>query len=455
MNIARAAKGAASLLMVFGLVALVACQAGPAGTPGTPGAKGDKGDTGAAGAPGSAALQAKGDPDERYVILINSTGTGTGNVPTVGNIGNVEEPATSAAVKDLFVGGVAPYTYSIQTPATSGIFTASLKDNVIVVGRRSGQTIAEASYTTGTELTIRATDANGATADKDVAIRANRRPRVWPGPRLSVVVGTQSETYGTGATAKKAKNVATILNINDYGTNPYFSDDPATGNMPLSEGYTFEVTKVSRGTDDKGKSAEHVQAEVTGGNDIKLTGLKSTWASDPSALDASLSDTAAHVPVSVEVTATDPGGLKAKTTIAVTVDGAPRLGDNAPPATVVKKATGTAGIIIRNLDDFYTDPEGATAAVSIVGVALSPTTSGSAALDGDNHLTLTPENPGSATITYDVQSVGVPLAAQASSYLDERYIDRDGDGDADSSTQTGQTLTQVLRQTVTVNITPN
>ena len=288
-----------------------------------------------------------------------------------------------------------------------------------------------------------------------MAIRANRRPRVWPGPRLSVVVGTQSETYGTGATAKKAKNVATILNINDYGTNPYFSDDPATGNMPLGDGYTFEVTKISRGTDDKGKAAEHMQAEMTGGNDIKLTGLKSTWASDPSELDASLSDTAAHVPVSVEVTATDPGGLKAKTTIAVTVDGAPRLGDNAPPANVVKKATGTAGIIIRNLDDFYTDPEGATAGVSIVGVALSPTTSGSAALDGDNHLTLTPENPGSATITYDVQSVGVPLAAQATNYLDERYIDRDGDGDADSSTQTGQTLTQVLRQTITVTITPN
>ncbi len=478
MNIARAAKGAASLLMVFGLVALVACQAGPAGTPG---AKGDKGDTGAAGAPGApgtAALQVVGDASERYAILINNGGTDA--APAVGD---VTKPATSADVTELFIGGVAPITYAISTAAAGGPFTASIKDNAIVVGKRTGAAgnlVDPGSYTTGTTLAVRATDANGATVTKLVAIRANRKPAAFRGetdPQRNVVVGTQSETYGTGATAKKARNVVHILDLKSWSPGAaapatavgLFNDDGTDTSDNKDEDlrdHVIEITKMTRGGDnDPKKAAEHIQVELTAGanglatNGLKITGLKSTW-------DSSLNPDA-HTPVVVELTAMDPGGLKRTNTIRVYVDGAPQVAATPPPPVHSKKATGTAQILIRDLDSFYKDPEKASGAgldVPVADVSAEPSQLAAVTIDSGN-LSATPNNPGKVTITYLIESdeVGLPqqgpagsLRTLALSYLgstgSQGSIDRDGDGAPD--TAAAGVFDQYIQGTVTLNVTP-
>ena len=467
MIIARAAKGAALLLMIFGVVALIGCPAaakGPAGAAGADGAKGDKGDPGATGQPGSAALQAKGDADDRYVILINNGGTDT--APTVGD---VTKPSTSADVSTLFVGGVAPITYTVSA-VTGGPFMASIKagESVITVTKRSGASgnlVAPASYARGTTLTVRATDANGVTAVKNVAIRANRKPTVQGDAdhaRRNVIVGTQSEDMGPASDPDfyKAKNVATIMDLRSWIdeaaapalANPYFWDDgehSSNRDIDLRD-HTFEITKIERGAADAGNAADHLTVELVAGenglaaNGIKLTGLKSTW-------DTSLNPDA-HLPVVITLKATDPGGLSAETTIRVSVDGAPEV-NTAPPASAVTKATGVQKVLIRNLDDFFKDPEQAvgTGLLTAVGdIVVTPATGGTATIDSGN-LALTPNNPGTTTVSYILRSNPIPATG---TYLADNRLDRDGDGESD----TGSAVTpgvQAVRGTITVTITPN
>lgn len=470
MIIARAAKGAALLLMIFGVVALIGCPAAAKGATGAAGAKGDKGDTGAAGpagAPGPAALQAKGDAGASYLILINNGGTDA--APAVGD---VTKPSTSADVTNLFVGGTAPITYTISTAASGGPFTASIKDNMIVVGKRSGTSgnlVDPGSYTTGTTLQVRATDANGATVTKDVAIRANRKPMVEGGTthvRRHVVVGTQSEDMGPASDPDyyKAKNVATIMDLRSYNgpaaspaqPNPYFSDDgdDASGKDDDLGDHTLEIVKLVRGSGDAGNAADHLTAELVAGengnaaNGLKLTGLKSTW--DSSATPP------AHVPVVVTLKATDPAGLSAETTITVIVDGAPEQ-NTAPPASAVKRASGTQGILIRGVTGFYKDPEQAEAGTGLLlaagDVVVTPATSGAGTIDSGN-LALTPNNPGSATVSYILRSNPIPAQPGTQTYLTDAYLDRDGDGDSDTGSNETPGV-QAVRGTITVTISPS
>ena len=415
MNIARAAKGAASLLMVFGLVALVACQAGPAGKAGPAGAKGDTGAAGAPGAPGTAALAAVGGSTTAYDLLINNKGTVA--APTEGDL---KAPSTSADVTKLFVGGAQPVTYTLtQEDAATDHFTAELNDdNVIEVGKRTGSTAdltADTTYTTGgTDIIVRATDANGVVATKAVTIKHNRAP--VPGqnaahPRLKLVVGTQPEEHKTALTPSvtyKAMNKIHNLDISGTRTpapayQPYWAEAGTAAAQVAAvmaeDGttVTFEITKIERGTDDAKKGADHVKAELSGARNhlLSITGLKSTW-------DTSL-DPDNHLPVNVEITATDTGGMSRAITFLVTVDGAPQAGANAPSATFQSRATGVQTPVVRDLADFYTDPEGTDR--SIVGVSIDPPTAGAVAMDGDD-LVLTPNNRGRATITYYVLSEG-------------------------------------------------
>ena len=458
MIIARAAKGAALLLMIFGVVALIGCPAatgGPRGPAGADGDKGDKGDPGATGQPGPAALQAKGDAGERYAILINNAGTTA--APTVGDL---TKPSTSADVTALFVGGVKPITYTISSPPpTTNYFTASIEDNMIVVGKRTGVTAptlttdtrgssvdGEAPYSTGAELAVRATDANGATATKLVAIRHNRAPHVVQGVTASrnfMIVGTQATTYGTGATARKARNVATILDMKDFGINPYFSDD---GDTSLAD-HTLAIKKMTRGSGDDAetKAAEHITAAIgTDGKSITVTGLKSTWDADASP--------AAHVPVKIELEITDPGGMTAESEINVTVDGAPQVGDTDPQdsASITKKAGSAASAVLNNLATFYSDPEGVTA--TFAGVTVTPSVRGSAEVDASGNLMLTPLNRGVVTIKYFVVATGMPADASGN-FLPGNYIDRDGDGSAEVAAEEF-IASQVIEQSIKVTITP-
>ena len=443
MNIARAAKGAASLLMVFGLVALVACQAGPAGTPGAKGAKGDTGPAGAPGAPGPAALGAVAS-DDTHVIYIND-GTNAADDPI---IGNVNDPKGGVDVTALFAGGVSPIKYSISTPPPStSTFKASINDDneIVITKRVATATSPTGDYDAGTSLTVRATDANGVTATKSVAIRTNKKPTTVGSAMLNIVVGTQSEKYSD---TYEPQNVASFdfyqrtsggaITGLPANVQYLFADGGSADNAAAQAGreaLTYEISKVSRGT---GTGAEYATVELTG-SVLTITGLKSTWDSDASP--------AAHVPVSIEIEATDPGGLSVKRTFRATVDGAPETGATALPAVIAKRATGTEVVVVRRMASFLKEPEGAS--LTFVGATLTPAALGSVSIDAGN-LSLTPDNQGSGTITFYARSAGNPAAATG--YYSGAFIDRDADGIAEGAAAT--TLTQVLKLEIKVQVTP-
>ena len=434
MNIARAAKGAASLLMVFGLVALVACQAGPAGTPGAKGAKGDPGAAGAPGAPGPAALGTIGESTDPHVIYINNAGTLVAPV-----IGDVKKPAGGVDVTKLFAGGVSPITYRISTdPPTDSTFKASINDDnqIVVTKRVASATSPTGDYEEGTALTVRATDADGRTATKVVNIRTNRAPRLAGSGWATIVVGTQSEKYSD---TYKAMNVVSA----DFNQAEYLFEDVGSGNDADAQAgrkaITYTISSTERGT---GDGTEYATASIEG-SVLTVTGLKSTWDKDATP--------PAHVPIDVKVKATDPGGLFLEQVVQFVVDGAPELGDTAPPAVISRKQTGVLAIVVRDLADFFEDPEGAGAPVTIVGATLAPSVRGAVSIDGDGHLTLTANNQGAATITFYASSAGVPTAG-TTGYFANSFVDRDGDGTVEGGSAT--TITQVLKHEIKVTITP-
>ena len=150
------------------------------------------------------------------------------------------------------------------------------------------------------------------------------------------------------------------------------------------------------------------------GGVLTITGIKSTW-------DAVASR---HNPIRIDFTATNAGGSEASSWIQIVVDGAPHLENVNLARSFVTRATGVQTMVIRDLASFYSDPEGES--VSIVDVSASPATAGTASVDSDGHLTLTPNNRGAMTITYYVQSTSNPSGNPA----------------------------QYTRDTVTVTITP-
>ena len=463
MIIARAAKGAALLLMIFGVVALIGCPAatkGPKGDTGAPGADGMDGAAGAAGAAGRDALAAVGGSTTAYNILINNKGTAA--APTEGDL---KAPSTSADVTELFIGGVQPVTYTLTQPgAATDHFTAKINDdNVIEVGKRTGSTpdlTAATTYTTGgTALTVTATDANGVVATKAVTIKHNRAP--IPGPtghaRLSLIVGTQSEEHKTAETPAVTYGAMNkIHNLDISGTRtpaptyqPYWGvggTAAAQVAAVLAEDamtVTFEITKMERGDDDAKNAADHIKAELSGARMhlLTVTGLKSTW-------DTSL-DTNAHTPVKLEITGKDTGGMMAKIEFQITVDGAPQAGANAPAATWVGRATDVATAVARRLPSFYSDPEGLTP--TIVGATIDPPTAGLVTLANSGaDLMLQPQNRGTATITYYVHSTANPSSGN---YLPGNAIDRSGDGSVETAALEFITH-QVIKRTIAVTITP-
>ena len=158
----------------------------------------------------------------------------------------------------------------------------------------------------------------------------------------------------------------------------------------------------------------HLGTITSDGGVLTITGIKSTWNAAASR----------HNPIRIDFTATNAGGSKASSWIQVVVDGAPYLGNVNLARSHVTKATGVETILVRDLSSFYSDPEGES--VSVVDVRWSPPTSGTASVDSDGHLTVTPNNQSVMTITYYVQSTSNPSGNAA----------------------------QYTRDTVTVTITP-
>ena len=158
----------------------------------------------------------------------------------------------------------------------------------------------------------------------------------------------------------------------------------------------------------------HLGTITSEGGVLTITGAKSTW-------DAA---TSRHNPIRIDFTATNAGGSTASSWIQVMVDGAPERAPVVLPTEFARRATGVSAVLIRDLASYYRDPEGES--VSVVDVSASPSVRGTASIDSEGHLVLTPNNQGAMTITYYVTSTSNPSGNAA----------------------------QYARDTVTVTITP-
>ena len=451
MIIARAAKGAALLLMIFGVVAFIGCQANAPGPAGPAGPKGATGDPGAAGgqgpqgAPGPAALQAKSG--SQYALVFNATGDDGDE------IGDLTSPnGGSLDLSDAFIGGVPPVTYEATgTTENDRIKVVVTEDGMATVTKKEGATTFIAvDFTTGFNFTVTATDANKITAQTTVTVTANRKPRRQvqnfevpsnglPGPgtrtELAYVVGTQPK-LGEGTSAKVAWNKFEARTRNSVNTGRGILVGPGNGFnhwVFADESRTdVEITITEVGAAGEADDEEYIMAEVTKSGELTVTGVKSTWDADAS--------TPIHKPVPVEFTATDPGGLTETLTAYVWVDGAPVQDPDAPlqASYIVKKADGTNNVI-GNLGGFFKDPEGATT-VQLVNADVSSSNElvATAAITGTGTgtaLAVTPVNPGNATITVygsaASNTAGGNAAINASSTV-AAAVDRNGDGTVDA-----------------------
>ena len=418
MIIARAAKGAALLLMIFGVVALVGCS-GAAGTQGPKGDPGAKGEPGAPGAPGPATLSAKGGG--AYAISFNGTGDDTTK------IGDLTTPnAGELNLRDAFSGGLEPLTYKMSEASAGSLkITINEETGVLTVEKAegAGDDFVAADFETGVAGMVTAEDANEVTATTTVTVKANRKPRAILGdftlatdgsalPTGTVgptegmyAVGTQ-EGLGEGAPAlgqvawnkfeaRTRNSVSTgrgiLVGANTFGHWVFLDENPGE--------VTVAITEI--GAAGESDDNDYIMAELdaeTGA--LTVTGVKSTFrAADPTADPATV---ARHVPVPVEVTATDEGGLTEKDTIYVWVDGAPTVKADVPLEStyIVRKSEGATDVLSA-LVGFFEDPEGHD---------ITPFADGATNVSSSNELVatvtmasgnvqVTPVNTGTATIT--------------------------------------------------------
>ena len=461
MIIARAAKGAALLLMIFGVVALIGCQAaatGPKGDPGPAGAAGPKGDTGAQGPAGISALQELGGTDPQLILINNVADEGSTNPTLLGNLASPSHGSLDGAT--YFSGGAPPVTYAGRTTAGAAIPDAGLEVGAfnVKVGNDGAITLAKAAateatpdpkvtpvdadYQTGATFTIRATDANGVSRDRTMVVKANRAPRqVTPqyaspadqtlptlpaagigvgADRMFYLVGTQPD-LGDGSPGGDGVAWNTFESHRDTENSLVTANfQPNTGE---SAGYTNlftdenhdELTVAITEIDAAGASddEEHIMATLTEEGDLTVTGVKSTWNADRMT-GSPPSASPAHEPVKVEITATDRAGLTAKSWIYVWVDGAPEvsavgrgvLRDN----YIVKLSDGPTDTL-RSVMGFFSDPE-ATSVILHTTVSSSAELVATAALSSGN-VQVTPVNQGTATITVYARAGRLPAIGAA------------------------------------------
>lgn len=454
MNIARAANRVAFLLMVFGLVALVACQQ----TTPTTGPKGEPGPPGPAGPPGPTVLAALGDAAEPHDIIINNVAAADGGEDApLDKVGDLA--GASLDVSTLFTGGTPPITYTEGrvTPSTGTVFELKLDGRMLTVTQSDAdakEPSPEANdYGTGARVTITATDANRVAARKTVAVKANRAPRIRTGAvadatastqvaasglpvgisELNYVLGTQQE-IPAAASPSVAKKQAWNTGTTKGGSWAFgVQDESGAGDTAFAfvdedhEDVTVSVGKISRDG--------HVEVTIDDDKHLSFTGLKSTWR-DADA-DATPPVTAGHNPVTVELVATDKGGLDVKLTVWVWVDGAPAPTTNqAYPTTWTVKAGETK--TFTNPGAFFLDPEGKDIASPPHVQAVSDVTSSapalaSAALDGSDpeNITLGGLVQGRSTVRF-LYGAADPYTPMDHASIVAGPLDRNGDGDIDA-----------------------
>ena len=466
MNIARAAKRVAFLLMVFGLVALVACQGTPGapgktGAPGKDGAPGEPGATGPAGPAGPGPLVAKGGvgADNAYLIIFNGDGDDTNE------IGSLTTPAAGGSLNlaEQFSGGVAPLKFKTGGATSGGAFKVEVAEATgmatVTKNAGAGSTYGTADFETGITFTVTATDDNETEAVKHITIKANQAPTIRTShttntitdgipsgnQAVNVIIGSQPEIPAQGSVAKivaanKITSDGSQVGSADRGYDVRDAMGLSGGstderNRAMFEDHDWNDVKLSIG---EISSPEHLEVEVDS-DDRKLTftGLKSTWNPDAG-------DNGQHEPVSFELIATDPGELTATGKIWVWIDAAPERNDVPLTALRARVSEGSTALI-NNAALFFQDPDASTdwdadspprATLEAVDATSSSEALATVTITSGN-LMLNPHNPGTVTVRFLVRNMDAEESIFHAGTTRAMGLDRNGDGDITDAASDG------------------
>ena len=331
-------------IIVSVAVMFAACQGvvGPSGKDGADGAKGDTGDTGPQGPQGM-----PGEPGEPGFTPLQLKGTAPFIVINDIDGPDADDTADEAGkpmmidLTDHFRGGTAPFAYGTPIRGTTTTITDIDNINAELVDGGPMLKLSVSAETSGDEVnlfTVTITDADDSTVDVSISARRNNGPAGDGADQTAIV--------GTAVPAEAPAMTADCPAFNECAIATTFVDTDAMEMLSFTamSGDTSKVDIVS------------VKA-VSDANGIPLIssvvvrGVASTW-------NAGL-DTPAHEPVTVTITATDRGGMTVEDTVAVTVDGAPRMKGAAMPNRSVNQSADVQ-TLIAVLSDYFEDPEGET-----------------------------------------------------------------------------------------------
>ncbi len=377
-RVARPMKFAAFISIIISVaVMLAACQ----GAVGAKGDKGDKGDTGAAGTdgvPGSMGHDALVVKAYANPPVISVSDQVVANVEQIGDLSSV-----SASAADWFAGGTPPVTYSlvkytdngneVDFPADSVFIVAVDKDTgAITLTARKADATADPvvmvsdtepdNWVDGTRFIVKATDANGVTAQTPappegaddpnmmVSVKRNRAPvaaardatdrtQANATAKIPVTVGTM-DGFAAGATDAQKADACNRLDTSCVDTN-------TDANSLTLASYFIDEDKASLMYTPS--TSPYVSASVSSSGVLMVKGVK---AGDPKE----------GVPqtrtVDLEVKATDAGNLPSElaAVFTVTIDPPPerKAGSQIPspaPATGIMSATA----VLSGLDRFIVD----------------------------------------------------------------------------------------------------
>ena len=251
-----------------------------------------------------------------------------------------------------FVGGAPPLEFSVTRDMTtadppvlpdsvSDTFTLEVEDGMLVFGVKAATTMPTAGtgtdpndYTHGSQFTVTATDANGASATKMVHIKSNRAPtRPETLPTFAVTVGTQDAEDETRMAADGTAAAPKCATFNVCVLKPLVADDRAdTTAHFLDEDSSKLIFSIASVSDAK------ASAMVT--NDgVQVTGTSGSESGS----------------VTVTIRATDAGGLYVDTALTVTVDSEPEI--ETAIASSFTLPVGTSVTIVTGLNSFFKDAE--------------------------------------------------------------------------------------------------
>ena len=456
MEKVNAMKKIALFLMIVGLaVAMVACQ-GPVGKPGSDGQDGSDGSEGSEGSEGPEGPEGPQGPPG-IGVLEALGGSGHANTTVAVFINNNDDGETGDLPRTIdlskyFRGGKGSLMYKItEKPHDESHFKVELEEgsDTVTVSLRNADAdnpmpVVENDYAlpelapdansfadniVTTYFTVEAKDEDEFTDVTTLAVLANRKPVVananWLLRSAAAITNTIEQRVGTQNAADASRDGgddderdATAQDLFSCETfnvcvlaptvgawdaaaelNTDFGDDLYDAKREL----TYSVVE--------GRAAV-TEVNVSGGDSITITGLKSTWVADVDP-DGGADDDPGHDPVSVRIRATDVGGLFVTRDLMITVDGEPTVKEGLPTSkTVEVDDDGDAAtddgvrVIVGGVRDFFEQPE--TDALTITAKSSSaPIASieGTAVVGGDGYVTVDGDlevkaiNTGSVTVT--------------------------------------------------------